>query len=145
MQGLLTSTGTTPTSEGCVHVELATGGGFVGVGFHRPSRAVLDPIRRRMLAESDRWVTIRETLAARRRSLSTDRLVRMPSGFGDHGDHPLADDLRLRSLTFVEPLSCADWTTGAVVDRIVAAALDGGPMLRFGNTALGRSPFRDGR
>lgn len=136
VRGLLTRTGATPTVEGCVHVELTPRGGFVGVGFHRPPRPILDPIRQRVLAEPDRWCRIRDDLAACGRELSDDRLARMPSGFTEHGHHPLAADLRLRSITVVEVLTVEDWTSGSVVDRIVSAASDGGAMLRFGNTAV---------
>ncbi|MEL6893144.1 MAG: DUF2461 family protein, partial [Actinomycetota bacterium] len=55
VRALLTRTGTTPTREGCVHVEINGDGGFVGVGFHRPPAAMLAPIRRRILDEPDRW------------------------------------------------------------------------------------------
>ena len=135
VRGLLTSTGRTPTREGCVHVELSSGGGFVGVGFHRPPRDVIDPVRRRMLTSPDAWDEVRRGLAASGRELPGDRLRRLPSGFAAYASHRHADDLRLRSIVFVDTLDVQTWISGSALHRIVAAATDGAELLRFGNTA----------
>lgn len=135
VRGLLTSTGTTPTEEGCVHLELGLAGGFIGVGFHRPPRRILDPIRDRIIEQSDRWREIRVGLDRSGRELTPERLARLPSGYSTCAGHVHAEDLRLRSLEFSEHLSLDHWLTGAVTERLTAAARDGGPLLSFGNEA----------
>jgi uncharacterized protein (TIGR02453 family) len=133
--GLLTRTGTRPTKEGCVHVELDRDGGFVGLGFHRSPRAVLDPIRRRIVAEPDAWSDLCGGLAARGRSFTDDRSTRMPVGFAAFAGHQHAADLRLRSIELVERFAVRQWTSGEAVGRVVALARDAAPLLRFGNEA----------
>lgn len=140
VRALLTSTGTKPAREGCVHVEINADGGFVGVGFHRPPAAMLAPIRERMLAEPATWTAIVDDLHAAGLELTDDRLVRMPRGFELHGDDPLAADLRLRSLEYAVQLTRVEWTSGEVVTRIVDAVRPGMPLLRFGNDAWGFPP-----
>ncbi len=140
VRGLLTSTGTKPAREGCVHVEVAPDGGFVGVGFHRPPAAMLAPIRQRMLDEPRAWRSIVDELAAAGHELTDDRLTRMPRGFESHADHSMAVDVRLRSLEFAVPLSPDDWESGRAIDLIVDVASAGMPLLRFGNDAAGFAP-----
>lgn len=135
VRGLLTSSGRKPVAEGCVHVEVAADGGFVGVGFHRPPADVLRPIRQRMLDEPAQWRRVVQTVEDAGLRLAEDRLVRMPRGFAPVAEHEMAADLRLRSLEYVVPMAVSDWTAGDVVATITAAVRPGLELLRFGNTA----------
>ncbi|MEO1060471.1 MAG: TIGR02453 family protein [Actinomycetota bacterium] len=140
VRALLTSTGSKPAREGCVHVEVAAGGGFVGVGFHRPPAAMLAPIRRRLLDEPDRWRAIVDGLRAAGLELADDRLVRMPRGFEPWVGHELAPDLRLRSIELSRRLDRGDWVECRVIGVIVDTVRASMPLLRFGNEAAGFPP-----
>ncbi|MEM9608650.1 MAG: DUF2461 domain-containing protein [Actinomycetota bacterium] len=140
VRALLTSTGTKPAREGCVHVEIAPDGGFVGVGFHRPPATMLAPIRQRMVDEPERWRAIVDALDRSELDLADDRLERMPRGFTGLSEHALADDLRRRSLTVSVPLGIDTWTSDAALDVIVDTVTAGMPLLRFGNDAAGFAP-----
>ena len=133
----MTSTGTKPAREGCVHVEIAPEGGFVGVGFHRPPAAMLAPIRRAMLDDPTGGRTIVDDLGEAGLPLADDRLRRMPVGFTNRSGHVLEPDLRLRSLEVSRPLPSDVWCEGAAVDAIVEVVRAGMPLLRFGNEAAG--------
>ncbi|MEO1055953.1 MAG: TIGR02453 family protein [Actinomycetota bacterium] len=137
VRALLTSSGTKPTREGCVHVEINTAGGFVGVGFHRPPAAFMAPIREHIVDSFDQWSAIRTALENAGHQLSDDRLTRMPRGFERRADHPAAADIRLRSIEYAVALSPEDWTNGRAVDAIVTAVRPGMELLRFGNRAAG--------
>ncbi len=137
VRALLTSSGTKPTREGCVHVEINTTGGFVGVGFHRPPAAFLAPIRTQIVDSFDQWSAIRRDLDDAGHRLTDDRLTRMPRGFEQLADHAAADDVRLRSIEYSVMLSPDDWTSGRAADAIVAAVQPGMALLRFGNLAAG--------
>ncbi|MEM9515994.1 MAG: TIGR02453 family protein [Actinomycetota bacterium] len=137
VRALLTSSGTKPTREGCVHVEINSAGGFVGVGFHRPPAAFMAPIREHIADSFDEWSAIRNALRHAGHELTDDRLTRMPRGFERLADHPAAADVRLRSIEYAVALSPEDWTNGRAVAAIVAAVRPGMALLRFGNHAAG--------
>lgn len=140
IRALMTASGNKPTSEGCVHVELSAGGGFVGVGFHRPSASLLEPIRRGMLRNPAAWRAALEPVSSAGLALTDDRVQRMPKGFTDAADHPLADDIRLRSIEYVVPMSRSDWTDGSAASCIASAVRPGLALLRFGNTLCEAGP-----
>lgn len=133
VRALLTTSGTKPTREACVHVEVSASGGFVGAGLHRPTAASFAPVRRRMLDEPDRWRDVVEHLHAAEQKLVDDRLVRMPRGFEADADHDLADAVRLRSLEVMRRLTPDDWLDGTVVSVIVDVVRASMPLLRFVN------------
>jgi uncharacterized protein (TIGR02453 family) len=145
VRALLTSTGTKPAREGCVHVEVSSHGGFVGAGFHRPPSSIITPIRQRMAVEPDRWRNAVHALEVTGRALGDDRLVRMPRGFEALALHDLAADLRLRSIETSEQITVDDWLSGRAVERIVALVTAAMPILRFGNDAAGFAPAATAR
>ncbi|MEM9747736.1 MAG: DUF2461 domain-containing protein [Actinomycetota bacterium] len=133
VRALLTTTGTKPTHEACVHVEVSAAGGFVGAGLHRPSAASFAPVRRRILDEPDRWRDVVDRLHAAGQDLVDDRLVRMPRGFEADAGHEVADAVRLRSLEVMRRLTGDDWLDGSVVPMIVDVVRASMPLLRFVN------------
>ncbi|MEM8620720.1 MAG: TIGR02453 family protein [Actinomycetota bacterium] len=143
VRALMTSSGTKPTREGCVHVEINADGGFVGVGFHRPPATFLAPIRQRMVDSPEAWSAIHRTLGADGHPLADDRLTRMPRGFERWRDDPVGADLRLRSIEYTVELDRNAWTSGRAADAIAMAVRPGMALLRFGNEAAGITHPRD--
>lgn len=130
--GLLTSSGTKAEDGGLVYVQLSADGGLLAGGLYRPPTARLDPLRRSMVEDPDRFSAVVDDLAAAGLEFErSDAVKTMPRGYAEHADHPLADDLRLRQLVVMRPLPRSTWLDDTVADRVTDFARGVAPLLRF--------------
>ena len=132
---------------GILYFHFAPEGCFAAAAFYHPEPEVLDSIRERIRVYPDRFLAMQAELKGAGLTLDgLDALTRMPHGFEDLKDSPVADAIRLRSLTVRRDLPLEATTgpglVGAIVD-LGAAAL---PLLTFGWAAVDEtSPSPSGR
>ncbi len=98
---------------------------------------MLDAIRERIRVHPDRFLAMQAELS--RRSLvldAADALKRMPRGFEDLKDDPVAPALRLRSLLVRQDLPLEATSGPALVGAITGFTEHALPLLRFGWDAV---------
>ncbi|MES2710268.1 MAG: DUF2461 domain-containing protein, partial [Pseudomonadota bacterium] len=112
-------------------------GPFLGMGFYMPPPAELAALRDAIAQAPEDWA---EMLASLRKSKLTLRdgepLQRMPKGFEDFVDTPVAPDLKRRHFTIRHRIALARLGKPALVKDVLAFAQAGMPLLRFGAKAL---------
>jgi uncharacterized protein (TIGR02453 family) len=110
---------------------------FVGLGMWRPDGPTLKAIRTALVERPDQWTALLKDPAFNstwRRS-SEDSLKRAPRGFA--ADHPLVDDLKLKSHILIHDLD-HDETLGADLPARLESMLEAGlPHARFLCAAVG--------
>jgi len=134
IRGLLSSHGgRLARDEGGGHVELDRLGGFIAAGFHQPPATVLAPIRRRMLAEPDRYVAAIGALTDAGLQLAAGQVKTMPRGFSENRDHPIASELRRTTLTVTQPITREQWISGEALPIAIGLLSAAMPLLAFGH------------
>jgi uncharacterized protein (TIGR02453 family) len=122
---------------GVLYFHFAAEGCFVAAAFYRPDPEVLGAIRERIRVHPDRFVAMQADLAASAMALdATDCLTRMPRGFEDLKDSPVAQALRLRSFLVRQDVPLEITAKPALVGTIVDFAKQSLPLLRFGWDAV---------
>lgn len=123
--------------SGLLYVHVDPAGCFVAAGFWQPEKEALGAIREAIYTEPNRFAAINNALVAAGLALDdSESLVRMPRGYEDAADSPLAPVLRLKSFVVRRPISDAAMGTAAVVDDIADFAEAVMPFLRFGWASL---------
>lgn len=136
VSGVLTRSGTKDQTDGLVYLHLDAEGGFAAAGFYRLSPAALGPIRDAIVADPEAFRAVLDGLASAGLDLSDeDSLTAMPRGYSQHAEDWFAPHLRRTSLIVRAPLAIADWTGGAVVERVATLAEGAAPLLAFGADA----------
>jgi len=122
---------------GVLYFHLAAEGCFAAAAFYRPEAEVLGAIRERIRVHPDRFQKVQAALAAVAMPLdASDILTRMPRGFEDLKDSPVAAALRLRSFVVRQDLPLETTTSPALIAAIVDVAARALPLLRFGWDAV---------
>ncbi|GAC1339245.1 MAG: DUF2461 domain-containing protein [Acetobacteraceae bacterium] len=122
---------------GVLYFHLAPGGCFTAAAFYRPEPETLGAIRERIRVHPDQFLAVEAGLAdAGLRLDAADALRRMPRGFEDLQDSPVAAALRLRSFIVRRELLAKQVQGPALVPTIVDMAADALPLLRFGWAAV---------
>ena len=122
---------------GVLYFHLGARGCFVGVAFYQPEAEALDAIRERIRVHPGRWMATIDALASAGVGVELgDSLTRMPKGYEDMKESPLASSLRLRSYVVRRILSDALVTGPGLVPAIVDLAEAALPLLRFGWAAI---------
>jgi len=122
---------------GILYFHFAAEGCFVAAAYYRPEPEVLDAIRERIRVHPDRFKAMQADLAAAGLALdATDTLMRMPRGFEDLKDSPVAPALRLKSLLVRRDVPLKVTTGPALVSTIVDLAAAAMPLLQFGWAAV---------
>ena len=123
--------------DGILYIHLDPAGCFLASGFYLPEKEALEAIRETIYVNPARAEALRADLASRKLTLDmTEALSRMPRGFEDAVNSPVADMLRLKSFTVRRDLSVADLAKPSVVQKIVKFADDSAGLLNFGWQAL---------
>jgi uncharacterized protein (TIGR02453 family) len=117
------------SSGGYFH--LSPGEIFVGGGIWHPEKSWLDAFRRRVVDEPGRVRALTEEPAftAMFGSIGGDRLQRVPSGFPP--DHPEAELLKLKDVTFGRRLSDAEAMSAALPDVLADSFATAMPVMRY--------------
>jgi uncharacterized protein (TIGR02453 family) len=113
------------------YFHLSPGEIFVGGGIWHPEKPWLDAFRRRVVNDplALRELTEEPSFSATFGSLSGDSLRRVPTGFAP--DHPDAELLKLKDVTFGRRLSDAEATSPALPDLITDSFATALPVLRY--------------
>ena len=123
VSGLLTTSATKETCEGCVYLQLDAGGGFAAFGRYGLDAKSLGPIRDRIVAEPEQFGAILTQLRRGGFDLfREDRLKTMPRGYAGQADYAFAEELRLTNLLVRQELPKGVWTSGDVIVRVADAA-----------------------
>ncbi len=129
--------GSAKDGAGILYFHLAPEGCFAAAAFYRPEAEVLGAIRERIRVHPDRFLAMQDDLAAHALTLdASDSLTRMPRGFEDLKDSPVAAALRLRSFIVRQDLPLEVTTGPSLVNAIVDIAERALPLLRFGWDAV---------
>lgn len=122
---------------GILYFHLAAEGCFTAAAFYHPEAEVLGAIRERIRVHPDRFLAMQDDLAVSAMTLDTsDSLTRMPRGFEDLKDSPVAAALRLRSFIVRQDLRLEVTAGPSLVSAIVDVAERALPLLRFGWDAV---------
>ena len=113
------------------YFHLEPGEAFVGGGMWHPEKASLDAFRRLLDTDPGRVHAIIDepVFVATFGKLNGDRLSRVPQGFDK--DHPEAELLKLKDMTFGHRLSDADVYSADLPDRLVASLAKAVPVMRM--------------
>lgn len=137
VSGLLTPTGTKQEMGGVVYAQVGPKGGLIAGGFYQLSTADLNIVRDRMIADSDTFEEIVETLGAKGYPLElSNTLKTMPRGLKEHEAHPLSEYLKLKGYTVRADQPKEVWLNGDIVERLVALAELIGPLNAWVRNAL---------
>jgi len=122
---------------GVLYFHLAPTGCFIAAAFYDPDPEVLGAIRERIRVHPDRFQDMQDALAADNLALETaDSLSRMPRGYEDMKESPVAPALRLKSFIVRRTMAPKAAGTPSLVDTIANLAEAGLPLLRFGWQAV---------
>lgn len=123
--------------EGILYIHLDPAGCFLASGFYLPEKDALEAIREAIYIDPARAETLRADLARRKLTFDmSEALSRMPRGFEEAAESPVADLLRLKSFTVRRDLTIADLAKPGLVQKIVNFAEDSAELLNFGWQAL---------
>ena len=125
------------TGSGVLYFHLANDGCFMGAAFYRPDADVLGSLREGIRMRPESFLATVAALDRAGLTLDTeDRLSRMPRGFEDLGDSPVAPFLRLRSFLVRRALTLEQIASPALVSLLASQAADSLPLLEFGWRAV---------
>ena len=94
--------------DGILYVHVEPSRSFVAAGFYEPEKDPLEALREAIYVDPARFTAIRAALAKAKLTLDpTASLSRMPRGFEEAAESPVADALRLKSFTVSRDLSLA--------------------------------------
>ena len=140
--------GSSKDGAGVLYFHFAAEGCFAAAAYYRPEPEVLDAIRERIRVHPGRFQAMQADLAAIGLKLDmADTLTRMPRGFEDFKDSPVASALRLRSFLMRRDLPLEATTGPGLVGAIVDLGEAALPLLQFGWAAVDEvaSPSPSGR
>jgi uncharacterized protein (TIGR02453 family) len=127
----------TKRSQGLLYLQFGPEDCFAAAGFYALEPAELERLRRRILAEPDRWRDVEAALAAADLDLMRDDVaVRTPRGFDTEAMGDLAPVVRLKSFIVKRALAADEIRSNDLLDRLVVFAQAAQPLLRFGWAAL---------
>lgn len=121
------------------YVHLQPGDNFAGGGIWRPPTQVLGSIRDAIDRNQDEWLQIKKFIENSKHVsfLDGERYKRPPQGVA--ADHPLVDDLKLKTFFGGRAYSDDEVTSPELIDLVTATFADLAPLMRFINEAIGLS------
>jgi uncharacterized protein (TIGR02453 family) len=124
-------------NPGLLYVHVDPAGSFCAAGFYQPEPEPLSCLREAIATEPKTFLAMEKKLHAKGLELSRDEsMVRLPRGFEHAADNPAAWAIRLRNFTVRRALPAAALRKPALVQDIVAFAVDARPLLEFGWKAI---------
>jgi uncharacterized protein (TIGR02453 family) len=122
---------------GVLYVHVSPEGCFVAAGFYMPEPETLRWMREAIKAKSAQFKTMLKTLEKGGLKFSDyERLTRVPRGFEELKDGPLADAVCLKSFIVEEPVDDAVVGSTELVETMAAFTDRALPLLKFGWAAL---------
>ncbi len=122
---------------GVLYFHLAPTGCFIASAFYMPQPEILDAIRERIRVHPDRWQAMQAGLAEAGVVMEDgDPLTRMPKGYEDLKDSPVAGAIRMRSFISRQAVTDKAVMSAKLVPAIAKFAEGSLPLLRFGWAAV---------
>jgi uncharacterized protein (TIGR02453 family) len=121
-------------APGGIYIHIQPKRSFMAVAFYELDKERLRRWRTSMAKEPKKFQAMLKALERNglKVSLEHDALKRMPRGFEDQADSPIARYFRLGSFTAGEELSDADVGNKRLVTRVVSLAKKANPLLAYG-------------
>lgn len=121
-------------APGGIYIHIQPKRSFMAVAFYELDKDRLFRWRSAMAKDPKSFRTMIRALARNGLSISQahEALKRMPRGFEDQADSPIANYFRLGSFTAGEDLSDSDVGSRRLVSRVVALAKKAKPLLAYG-------------
>jgi len=146
--GAILSRGGGRGEAGVVYIHIEPGGCFLGGGFYRPDPPLLGAWRRRMADDPDAFLAVvRAVTRGRDAALleSHETLSRLPRGYTDRGDSPVAAYLRWKHFLAHRPVSEAEAGGPGLVEIVRRFAVKSAPLLAYGWALADAAPDDDPR
>jgi uncharacterized protein (TIGR02453 family) len=123
---------------GGLYVHVQPKNSFIAIGFYQLDKPLLQRWRESMSREPKRFQSVLRSLRANGFELneSEEGLKRMPRGFEDQAESPVANYFRLPSFMVSETLTDKDVCSPRIVERMVDGAKRARPLLTYGWTVL---------
>ena len=122
-------------SPGGLYIHVEPGGCFLASGYWQMDPKLLRRWRERLVSDPDGWLAIADQAASDDLDLGpgpTSSLKRMPRGFSDYMDSPVADALRWKGATLTLQMDDDAVQSPALADRVVDFAKASLPFLAWG-------------
>lgn len=133
--GLVLSRDGKKKTPGALYIHAKPNACFLAAGFWQPESPLLRRFRERMVGAPDEWLRLGAEAEEAGLSLGdgpAGRLKRMPRGFEDYADTPVAEALKLKGLVLSREVGDAHLQTPGFTDDVVAFARDALPLLAWG-------------
>jgi len=118
---------------GGVYIHLEPGQCFLGAGFWHPEQPFVNRWRARMAEDSEGFLDVARHLEAHNLIFSQeDALKRLPRGYEEYTEHPLADYLRLKSFTVGRRVPDDAMQRPGFADQVMDMMHDVRPLLEYG-------------
>lgn len=126
------------TTAGVFYVQVGLDGCFAGIAWYMPEPALLDTLRRAVVARPSDFRAMVAALETGGLALSDeDRLSRPPRGYGDVIEPDLASAVRNKHFFVNLTIPAARVTSPGLADDLFAFALKAKPLLDWGRAAAG--------
>jgi len=133
--------GAAKVPNGVLYVHVQPRDSFAGAAFYAPEPPVLNALRAAIRSRAAAWQALERDLSAQGLAFEDgDPLSRMPRGYEDAADLPIAAALRRRTHMIRCKLTQRELGQPEVVDRIAGFAAASLPFLRFGWDAMEEAP-----
>jgi uncharacterized protein (TIGR02453 family) len=138
--GAFLSFGGSHDNPGGLYVHIQPKKSFMGVAFYQLDKPLLQRWRQAMADDPKSFANMLRSLERNGLELSEpgEALKRMPRGFEEHADTPIAKYFRFPSFMVSETLSDEDVTSPKLIDRMVALAKRSKPLLDYGWSVCGK-------
>jgi uncharacterized protein (TIGR02453 family) len=125
-------------APGGLYVHIQPRKSFMAIAFYQIDKELLQRWREAMASDPKRFQAVLRALERNGLQLSEqeDALKRMPRGFEDQAQSPIAKYFRLRSFIISETLSDDDVASERLIDRMVDLAKRAKPLLEYGWSLL---------
>ncbi len=125
--------------DGILYAHVQPGASFAALAFYQPTPAELLRLRETLVTEWARFARVLAGLAGGGLVVEGDGddLKRLPRGFEEQADRPVAPLLKMRSFIVRQALSDEEVSSPDLPERLAAFAKTGEGFLRFGWDALG--------
>lgn len=132
--GAYLSPGGKAHAPGGLYVHIQPKQSFITVAFYQLDKPELLRWRTAMAKDPKRFQTMLRALERNGLKISQSHasLKRMPRGFENNADSPIADYFRLDSFNVAEELSDKDVSSRRLIDRMVALAKRAKPLMDYG-------------
>ena len=131
--GAVLSRDGTHKSSGVVYIHIEPEQCFLGAGFWRPPNDFLRALRSRMAENPDDFLGMIDKVASADLKVQSDeQLKRMPRGYEDFAEEPIAPYLKWKSFTVSLPIKDKAMQTPEFINEVTTFMANVYPLLQYG-------------